>query len=53
MTGEELVAWARERLGGYRYPREVHVVDELPRTPVLKVDRKLLRAQLVQDAGLA
>ena len=23
---EALIAWARERIGGYRYPREVHVV---------------------------
>ena len=30
---EELVAWARERIGGYKYPREVHVVETLPLTP--------------------
>lgn len=46
VAGDELVAWSRDRLGGYRYPREVHVVDELPRTPVLKIDRKALRGQL-------
>ncbi len=42
----ELVAWARERIGGYRYPREVHVVDAVPLTAVGKIDRKALRAQL-------
>lgn len=46
VTGEDLVAWSRERLGGYRYPREVVVVDDLPRTPVLKIDRKALRERL-------
>ena len=46
LTGERLVAWARERIGGYRYPREVHVVDAVPLTPVGKVDRKALRERL-------
>jgi long-chain acyl-CoA synthetase len=41
---EEIVAWARARIGGYKYPREVHVVALLPLTPVGKVDRKALRA---------
>ncbi len=39
----EVRAWARDRLGGKSYPREVHVVDAIPRTPVMKVDRKALR----------
>jgi long-chain acyl-CoA synthetase len=46
LTPEELVAWARERIGGYKYPREVHVVDAVPLTNVGKVDRKALRALL-------
>src|SRR5207253_9328343 len=29
-SAEELVAWARERIGGYKYPREIHVVGSLP-----------------------
>jgi long-chain acyl-CoA synthetase len=41
---EDIVAWARTRIGGYKYPREVHVVPALPLTPVGKVDRKALRA---------
>jgi long-chain acyl-CoA synthetase len=43
LTGEALVAWARERVGGYRYPREVRVVEAVPLTPVGKIDRKALR----------
>jgi long-chain acyl-CoA synthetase len=42
----ELIAWARTRIGGYKYPREVHVVPALPLTPIGKVDRKALRARL-------
>ncbi len=44
----ELVAWARERLGGYKYPREMHVLPALPLTPVGKVDRKALRAKVLE-----
>jgi long-chain acyl-CoA synthetase len=46
VTGEELVVWARERIGGYKYPRQVVVIDAVPLTPVGKVDRKALRATL-------
>ena len=46
LTTADLVAWARERIGGYKYPREVHIVDTVPLTPVGKIDRKALRAQL-------
>lgn len=42
-----LVAWARERIGGYKYPREIHLAVALPRTSIGKVDRKRLRAHLV------
>ena len=45
-TAEELVAWARQRIGGYKYPREIHVVDTVPLTNVSKVDRKALRMLL-------
>jgi long-chain acyl-CoA synthetase len=50
-TPDELVAFAKERLGGYKYPREVHVVDTLPLTPVGKVDRKALRELLAIEEG--
>jgi long-chain acyl-CoA synthetase len=44
-TPEELIAFAKGRIGGYKYPREVHI-GAVPLTPVGKVDRKQLRAQL-------
>jgi long-chain acyl-CoA synthetase len=43
VTGEDLVAFAKERIGGYKYPREVRIVPDVPLTPVGKVDRKALR----------
>jgi long-chain acyl-CoA synthetase len=47
VSADELVAWARERIGGYRYPREVHIIDSVPLTPVGKLDRKALRGRLL------
>ena len=34
-----------EHIGGYKYPREIHILDMIPLTPVGKIDRKVLRAQ--------
>jgi long-chain acyl-CoA synthetase len=47
VSADELVAWARERIGGYKYPREVHILDSVPLTPVGKLDRKALRGLLL------
>ena len=40
---DELTAWAKQRLGSKSSPREVRIIDDLPLTPVLKVDRRRLR----------
>ena len=42
-TAEELIAFARERLAGYKLPRSIVFVDELPRTPSGKVLKRELR----------
>jgi acyl-CoA synthetase (AMP-forming)/AMP-acid ligase II len=42
---DELVAFARERLAGYKLPRSVHYVDEMPKTATGKVSKKDLREQ--------
>jgi long-chain acyl-CoA synthetase len=47
---DELVQWARERIGGYKYPREIHIVEAVPLTNVGKVDRKALRARVAEAA---
>jgi long-chain acyl-CoA synthetase len=47
---KELVAFARRRLGGHRYPREVRILPSVPLTPVGKVDRRSLRA-LLREGG--
>ena len=51
---EELVAWARERLGRHKYPRVVQVVDELPMGPSHKVLKRELRTRFSQpDQGVS
>ena len=43
VTAEELIAFVRGRLAGYKLPRSVEFVDELPRTPSGKVLKRELR----------
>jgi long-chain acyl-CoA synthetase len=50
---EELVQWGREHIGGYKYPREVHVVDSVPLTAVGKIDRKILRGRAADTTPAA
>jgi long-chain acyl-CoA synthetase len=45
-TSDELLEFAKSKLGKYKYPREVRIVDQVPLTPVFKIDRKQLRTQL-------
>jgi benzoate-CoA ligase family protein len=40
---EALQAFVRQRLAAYKYPREVVIVDDLPRTHLGKVDRGAMR----------
>jgi len=42
-SAHDLVVFARERLAGYKLPRVVEFVDELPRTPSGKVLKRELR----------
>jgi long-chain acyl-CoA synthetase len=39
LDGDLLRAWARDKLAGYKRPRVIEVVDDLPRTPTGKVKR--------------
>ena len=50
VTEEELITFAKTKLSAYKYPREIHIVPAVPLTPVMKVDRKVLRTMLGQYA---
>ena len=47
---DELVEFARSRLAGYKLPRSVELVGELPRTPTGKVLKRELRDRRSQGA---
>lgn len=42
---QELVAYCKERMAAYKYPREIEVLDELPKTVSGKILRRELRGQ--------
>lgn len=43
VTPEELIAFARERIAGYKVPRSIDFVDTLPRNPTGKILKRELR----------
>jgi len=43
--------WVRTRMADYASPRYVHVVDEIPRNSIGKVDKPMLRARATEAAG--
>lgn len=49
VTGDELRLWCRDRLAGYKCPREIHVVEALPRNPVGKIMRRELGKLLPRE----
>ncbi|MCL0064369.1 AMP-binding protein [Dehalococcoidia bacterium] len=44
-TAEEIIDFCRDKLAGFKRPRSVVFIDELPRTSTGKVQRKVLREQ--------
>ncbi|MCW2769675.1 MAG: acyl-CoA synthetase [Aeromicrobium sp.] len=51
VTPEELIAHARQSLAGYKVPKHVHLVDELPRNQSGKLLKRVLRDDLEGSAG--
>lgn len=45
MTRAEVTAWCRSKLAAYKLPRQVEFRDDLPKTAVGKVLRRILRAE--------
>ena len=46
---DEIIAYCRERLAKYKVPRKVEFIKELPKTPVGKVLRRVLREEAVKE----
>ena len=49
-TPDELIAFCRERMAAYKYPREVELLDELPKSPTGKILRRTLRERAATEA---
>jgi fatty-acyl-CoA synthase len=45
-TEEELLAYARTRLAGFKVPKQIHVMQEFPKNPTGKVLKRVLRQRL-------
>jgi long-chain acyl-CoA synthetase len=43
VSAEELIAYCRQRLAAYKYPRSVEFLDEIPKTATGKILRRMLR----------
>ena len=48
-VAQEIQAFMKAQLSAHEYPRHVEFVDELPRTPAGKINRKALRDRAAQD----
>jgi long-chain acyl-CoA synthetase len=44
-TPKEIIAFCKERMPRHQYPRQVEIVDELPRNEGGEILRQILRAQ--------
>jgi acyl-coenzyme A synthetase/AMP-(fatty) acid ligase len=42
-TQAEIIAWARDRIAGYKLPKSVDFIQALPRNPSGKILRRELR----------
>jgi acyl-CoA synthetase (AMP-forming)/AMP-acid ligase II len=51
LTVEELIEFCREKIAGYKIPRQLKVVDELPRNPSGKILKKILREPYWKGQG--
>ena len=45
----ELTGWIRENMAAYKVPKKIVFVDEIPLTPVGKIDKKKLRAEALAE----
>jgi long-chain acyl-CoA synthetase len=43
VTGEEIIAYCKEKLAAYKYPRVVEFLDSLPKGPTGKILKRELK----------
>ena len=42
---DEIIAYTRQRLAAYKYPREVRIIADLPKGPTGKILKRKLRTE--------
>ena len=47
LSSDELIGYCRERMANYKYPRQVRILDELPKGPTGKILKSALKEQVV------
>ena len=54
MTEEELIAYCKENLAGYKVPKKVIVIsmEEMPVNPSGKILKRELRSRFARELGL-
>jgi long-chain acyl-CoA synthetase len=50
-TAEEIIAWCKGKMAGYRIPKSVDFVADFPRTAAGKVQKSVLRQEYWKEAG--
>ncbi|UCH04568.1 MAG: long-chain fatty acid--CoA ligase [Candidatus Thorarchaeota archaeon] len=51
-TQEEIIEWCRDKMAGFKRPREVDIVESLPLSQVGKVLRRVLKDEELKKRGL-
>lgn len=51
VAGDELIAFTRRHLAGFKVPKQVHVVEDLPRNASGKLLKRVLREELATGDG--
>ena len=47
----EIEDYCRANMAAYKVPKAIHIIDAIPLTPVGKIDKKVLRARALSEAG--
>jgi len=52
VTAEQLQSFAREALADYKVPEKIVFLEELPKSPTGKVQRRALKEKLLETGAL-
>mgnify|MGYP000078267263 CR=1 FL=1 len=48
VSEQDIVDWCRDHMAVYKAPRRVVILDELPKTPTGKIQRAVMREQVLK-----